>query len=56
LYKLDLIENYGGKNVVAIPRNHLLPPRCEQVASKISASVKGVDRLATERAAKIVSR
>ena len=30
-----------GGNVLAIPRNYRLPPRCEQVASKISASVKG---------------
>ena len=37
-------------------RNHQLPPRRQHVASTISASVKGADRLATERAAKIVSR
>ena len=27
--------------MLAIPRNYRLPPRCEQVASKMSASVKG---------------
>ena len=36
-------------------RNHRLPPSCQHVASTISASVKGADRLATERYTKIVS-
>ena len=31
--------------MVAIPRNHRLPPRCQQVASIISASVNGALRV-----------